>query len=462
MYVSPAYRGVVNAENTRIAITEDNLTYQSSFNKDRMDGTGPSGYVIDKSKMQMVAIQYTWYGAGFIDWGMRTMDGQMIWSHRLKNNNVNTEAFMRSGNLPARYKTANNTAYVRLATALVANETGNINLGSTTGFPTANVTYPATVLVAGIGSELDELVTYSAGPFAANGNICGLSRGAVYSTFNLGAVRSQSVGVQGVGTGTTHAVNSAVRLYSVTASPDLNHWGSAVILDGGFTKDRSYQFTYNVANTNILGTQVQTVFMMRLAPSISNAITGDLGAKDVINRAQLLLQNMYVNISDSAATLKPRFLLQAILNPTNILSANFASLNQRFNARDTGGQSATPAGSGGFNQPSFTQFVANVYPSTAHPTTMWGVNSILFDQSPRGHHNGLPYAQGGEQLFSIPVSAQNSGFIDLSNIKEIGGAMLPGTGFYPNGNEIVAFNIVPAQGAQANVDIQITYVESQA
>jgi hypothetical protein len=93
---------------------------------------------------------------------------------------------------------------------------------------------------------------------------------------------------------------------------------------------------------------------------------------------------------------------------------------------------------------------------------MWGVNSILFDQSPRGHHNGLPYAQGGEQLFSIPVSAQNSGFIDLSNIKEIGGAMLPGTGFYPNGNEIVAFNIVPAQGAQANVDIQITYVESQA
>ena len=462
MYVSPAYRGIVNAENTRIAITDDILTYQANFNKDKLDGTGPSGYVIDKSKMQMVAIQYTWYGAGFIDWGMRTMDGQMVWAHRLKNNNVNTEAFMRSGNLPARYKTANNTAFVRLATALVANETGNINLGSITGFPTANVSYPATVLVAGTGSEFDELVTYTAGPFAANGNISGLTRGAVYSAFNLGAIRSQSLGVQGVGVGTTHQVNSSVRLYSITASPDLNHWGSAVILDGGFTKDRSYQFTYNVANTNILGTQVQTVFMMRLAPSITNAITGDLGAKDVINRAQLLLQNMYVNISDSAATLKPRFLLQAILNPTNILSANFAPLNQRFNSPTTGGQSATPAGSGGFNQPSFTQFVSNVYPSTAHPVSMWGVNNILFDQSPRGHHNGLPYAQGGEQLFSIPVSAQNSGFIDLSNIKEIGGAMLPGTGFYPNGNEIVAFNIVPAQGAQANVDIQITYVESQA
>lgn len=462
LYITPAYRGIINAENAKVSVTDDFIVYQSNFNKDKMDGTGPSGYVIDKSKMQMVAIQYTWYGAGFIDWGMRTTDGQMIWAHRTKNNNVNNEAYMRSGNLPARYKTANNTAYTRLATALVANETGNINLGSTTGFPTANVTYPATVLVAGISSDVDELVTYTAGPFTGNGNICGLTRGAVYSAFNLGALRSQSMGVAGVGVGTAHQINSAVRLYSVTASPDLNHWGSAVILDGGFTKDRSYQFTYNVANTNVLGTSVQTIFMMRLAPSITNAITGDLGSKDVINRAQLLLQNMYVNISDSAATLKPRFLLQAILNPTNILSANWAPLNQRFNAPNTGGQSATPAGSGGFNQPSFTQFVANVYPSTAHPTTMWGVNSVLFDQSPRGHHNGQPYAQGGEQLFSIPVSAQNSGFIDLSNIKEIGGASIPGAGFYPNGNEIVAFNIVPAQGAQANVDIQITYVESQA
>lgn len=462
LYVTPAYRGVINAENARMSVVDEFLVPQDQFNKDRLDGTGPSGYVIDKTKMQMVAIQYTWYGAGFIDWGLRTTDGQMIWAHRTKNNNVNDEAYMRSGNLPARYKTANNTAYTRLATALVANETGNITLGSIVGFPTANVTYPATVLVSGQGSEVDELVTYTAGPFAANGNISGLTRGASVTNFNLGAIRSMTMGVAGVGVGTVHSVNTSVRLFSVTASPDLNHWGSAVILDGGFTKDRSYQFTYNIANTNVLGTQVQTLFMMRLAPSITNAITGDLGAKDVINRAQLLLQNLYVNISDTSATLKPRFLIQAVLNPTNILSANWAPLNQRFNAPTTGGQSATPAGTGGFNQPSFTQFVSNVYPSTAHPTSMWGVNTISWDTRASGQHNGLPYAQGGEQLFSIPVSAQNSGFIDLSNIKEIGGAVLPGTGFYPNGNEVVAFNIVPAQGAQANVDIQVTYVESQA
>jgi len=451
MYITPTYRGSINAADARMSVIDTLAIPQEQFNLDKLDGTGPSGYVLDKTKMQMVAIQYTWYGAGFIDWGLRTTDGKMIWAHRVKNNNVNDEAFMRSGNLPARYMSSNRTnAISRLALPLVSTETGNISLANIIDFPVASASIPATVLVN------DELITYTAGPFAGNGNICGLTRSAVISSYNLGAIRSMSMGLNPQGTGASHGVASTVRLFSITASPDLNHWGSAVILDGRFDVDRTYQFTYNLANLNVLGTQVQTLFMMRLAPAITNAVTGELGSKDLINRAQLLLQNMFVNIADTAATLKPRFLLQAVLNPTNIISANWQPLNVRFN--QPGGTLQT----GGFNQPSFTQFVANVYPATDKPTNLWGVNSVVFDLSPRGHHNGLPYAQGGEQLFSIPVSATNSGFIDLRNVKEIGGAVLPGTGFYPNGNEIVAFNIVPAQGSQANVDIQVTYIESQA
>jgi hypothetical protein len=452
MYITPTYRGSVNAAEARMSVIDTLNVPQSQFNLDRLDGTGPSGYVLDKSKMQMVAIQYTWYGAGFIDWGMRATDGKLIWAHRVKNNNVNDEAFMRSGNLPARYMSSNRTnAIARLALPLVGNETGNISLTSAhADFPQATASQPVSVIVN------DEIITYAAGPFTANGNICTLTRSAVISNYNLGQIRSMSMGLNPQGTGASHSETSTCRLFSITASPDLNHWGSAVILDGRFDVDRTYQFTYNLANLNVLGTQVQTLLMMRLAPAITNAVTGELGSKDLINRAQLLLQNMFVNIADTAATLKPRFLLQAVLNPTNIISANWQPLNVRFN--QPGGTLQT----GGFNQPSFTQFVANVYPATDKPTNLWGVNSVVFDLSPRGHHNGLPYAQGGEQLFSIPLSATNSGFIDLRNVKEIGGAVLPGTGFFPNGNEIVAFNIVPAQGSQANIDIQVTYIESQA
>ena len=41
-----------------------------------MDGTGPSGYNLDLSKMQMYYIDYSWYGAGFVRWGLITCDNK--------------------------------------------------------------------------------------------------------------------------------------------------------------------------------------------------------------------------------------------------------------------------------------------------------------------------------------------------------------------------------------------------
>jgi len=49
-------------------------------------------------------MDYSWYGAGFIRWGFRALDGDVIYAHKIPNNNQNTEAYMRSGNLPARYE----------------------------------------------------------------------------------------------------------------------------------------------------------------------------------------------------------------------------------------------------------------------------------------------------------------------------------------------------------------------
>ena len=49
-------------------------------------------------------MDYSWYGAGFIRWGFRGEDGDVIYVHKIPNNNFNTDAYMRSGNLPARYE----------------------------------------------------------------------------------------------------------------------------------------------------------------------------------------------------------------------------------------------------------------------------------------------------------------------------------------------------------------------
>ncbi len=461
MYVTPSYRGTVNSVGIGWSMIRETRTRSANFNLDRLDGTGPSGYSIDLSKMQMVAIQYTWYGAGFIDWGMRTTDGKMIWAHRAKNNNLNDEGYMRSGNLPARYQAVNRGVVSVLTTALDAAETANITVAEIDEFPVASTDYPRTILV---NNELITYTTkYSFTYLTGNtqGNLGGLTRAAEYTPVILGEARS----LRGEAA-STHNSGSPVISFGTTASPDLNHWGSAVILDGDFDVDRTYSFTYAVNSAWVSAPvgQPQTLFMIRLAPTLGSGVPGDLGVRDLLNRAQLLLQNCYINFDGTAN----RAILQGIVNPINIEWANWQNINQASQ------QFA----------PSFSQFVSNVSPTLGN--IAGGPNSHMTNirwghiQNPTppitGFASGtgtvvLPFAYGGEQLFSIPVSGTNSGFVDLSRVKEIGGAIFPGNTVYPNGPEVIAFNIIPlikngaavaAFAGDFRVDLQLTWIESQA
>ena len=463
MYITPRYIGAQNAVNIPYSVVREVRTRSANFNLDRLDGSGPSGYVINLSKMQMVAIQYTWYGAGFIDWGMRTTDGQMIWAHRLKNNNVNDEGYMRSGNLPARYQAVNRGAVTQLTVALTATEVANIQVAEIDEFPEVSTTYPGIVLVG------DELIRYTAKHRFTHitgntqGNLGGLTRVARYAPVVLGAQRD----LTGISTAQAAAVGAPVIQFDCSASPDLNHWGSAVILDGDFDIDRTYSFTYSLNGAWVSASigQPQTLFMIRLAPSLGSGVPGDLGIRDTLNRAQLLLQNCYINFSATDA----RALLVGVVNPINIDFAAWQPINQAAN------QFA----------PSFSQFVANVS-SQLGGNVSAGTNSqtsqirwapvlnppVLANNTVTGSGvQIIPYAYGGEQLFSIPVSGTNSGFIDLSRVKEIGGAIFPGNQVYPNGPEVVAFNIIPVRKVGADgaafrgdfaVDFQLTWIESQA
>jgi hypothetical protein len=103
MVVFPDYRGP-DADNVSVTKTVETPWAQSEWNIDRCDGTGKTGYNLDFTKMQMFYMDYSWYGAGFIRWGFRALDGNVIYAHKIPNNNQNTEAYMRSGNLPSRYE----------------------------------------------------------------------------------------------------------------------------------------------------------------------------------------------------------------------------------------------------------------------------------------------------------------------------------------------------------------------
>jgi len=123
--IFPEYRGVTD-NNVTITKTNEIVWPQSEWNIDRCDGNGGSGYNLDVTKMQMFYIDYSWYGAGFVRWGFRATDGDIIYAHKIPNNNFNTEAYMRSGNLPARYE-VNTFAPYTIATTTIAN-TGVTNI----------------------------------------------------------------------------------------------------------------------------------------------------------------------------------------------------------------------------------------------------------------------------------------------------------------------------------------------
>ena len=292
--VTPDYRGVNTALGAKVCLVSDKKVRQADFNLDRMDGTGPSGYALEISKMQMIGIEYSWYGAGFIDFMVRGADGNFVYAHRMRNSNINTEAFMRSGNLPVRYEVTNEGAMGKLSTAVAIADT-TLNLDDVDFFPNAGTLFIN-----------NELITYT-GRDESNNTLTGCTRAAGLTNFQAGAARTYTAGPAAI-----HAASVGVVLVSNTTTPLISHWGSAFITDGGFDEDRGYIFSY-AEQAITVGTTKQTAFMIRLAPSVSNAIVGDLGERELLNRAQLLLTGLEITSETSTGGI----VVEGVLNPQN-------------------------------------------------------------------------------------------------------------------------------------------------
>ena len=136
MVIFPDYRGP-SANFVPVTKTVETEWNQSDWNIDRCDGTGKTGYTLDTTKMQMFYMDYSWYGAGFVRWGFRALNGDVIYAHKIPNNNQNTEAYMRSGNLPARYE-VNTIPPATAATRTISNSDTTIYVADApTHFPSS-------------------------------------------------------------------------------------------------------------------------------------------------------------------------------------------------------------------------------------------------------------------------------------------------------------------------------------
>ena len=366
MTITPAYRGSSNLTKGVVSKTIDTRVAQSSWNIDRCDGTGPSGFILDANKMQMYYMDYSWYGAGYIRWGFRAADGNIVYCHKILNNNVNTEAWMRSGNLPARYETNTISKYT-LTTATIGSGDSTITVESTADFPSSGT------LMVRNGTQTEYVNYTSKSTSTFSGVTRGQAGGSISCTHTAGSnvvTVSSTTGVQigqyiscpslGIFPHGTYVVsfiaNTSITLsraaqssatttivfaplgqtaqtftYSATAptvvqlhaplvASTINHWGTSVMMDGRFDDDKSFVFTRGMTSTISIATGVNNALMaLRIAPQVTNGSAASvLGSRDIINRMQMVLRSLGV-LSNG------QFLVTLVLNGTPSTAATWVT-----------------------------------------------------------------------------------------------------------------------------------------
>lgn len=115
--------------------SSDNYVAQSSWNVDKMDGTGPSGQTLDPTKGNVYKIQYQWLGFGQIQFFIENSNaGTFQLVHKITYSNLNTTTTLLNPSLPLFAKTTNTSNNTNIVIkipsmfAAVQGDTGNLGL----------------------------------------------------------------------------------------------------------------------------------------------------------------------------------------------------------------------------------------------------------------------------------------------------------------------------------------------
>jgi hypothetical protein len=508
---------------------------------------------------------------------MRGDDGNYKFVHRLRNNNLNNEGWMRTGNMPVRYEVQNEgprsytvgsvnmsssdtvmtifdssffpvpatgtttTVYIdneivtytnktnAFATATVLSSGGttynqvilsnttNMVVGqpivftNTQGLNLGNIISGNTYYILSVGTFTGTIsgVSYTSAPAVTvsttvSGTILTQANAIATTPYNglmttcalLGCTRAQSttLWVTGgyrtftAGSATAHVVGTGVVQIAPTASPVVSHWGAAFVQDGGFDTDRSYIFSYQSPNITVT-TKKTCAFAVRQAPSVSNALTGDLGIRELINRASFLLQGLEITAGSGGTN--AALIIEGVINPSNyptdLTKIPFYSLNSTTLPTGQPSFSQIAPGAGitfansatnittvtntGINAIGGTAFTVNntngirVGDDVYVPTVTAAFFAITQVKSINGSTITLTQgvasavntgtviyfsrntaAQPGETVFSFVGSPANKDSLDLSNLKELTNTPIGGRGTYPNGPDVLFINVYITQG----------------
>ena len=218
---------------------------------------------------------------------------------------------------------------------------------------------------------------------------------------------------------------TVVELAYPTFAPALSHWGTSVIMDGNFDDDKSLLFTYGqTVSSSLAVNQTKALFSIRVSPSVDNGIPAAFGARELVNRMQLVLRTLGISANTTSGVM-------------NIL------IRANLNGQPTGSPVA------------WTNAVGNVASA---------VNSSLAQIADYGGLN--VQVTGGETTGGFFVDG--TGTLDIALVRDLGNSILGGggatsdIGIYPDGPDVLTFTATNLGLQAVNIFSRLSWTEAQA
>jgi hypothetical protein len=400
MIISPAYRGSTEIGGVTIAKTVDYRIPQSSWNLDPCDGTGPSAFNYDPTKMNMIYMDWHWYGAGNVRFGFKNRKGEIFYAHKLVHSNVVTSAFFRSGNLPLRYQVTNGPTGAAGGSAPFLLHWGTSAIMDGRFDDDRGFTFCVNNVRKTVGQISLATTVSGSTVFDPTDNSLTIAGTGDFTSISYGTAESSKTGPVQIGAillVTGSVSNNGLYTISGVQNKKLFLTGKQVISE-------------TIASPTLQIGRLVTLANLRQAPGVENSQAGTFGGRDLLNRMQLLPIGLDV-INDNASTVEIR------ANPTLV------------------GQKWQPVGSGSLAQ----------YDASA--TDIIG-GEIVFASSTQD-----PAVNG---KFSVST-------FDLRQVRELNNSILGGDRTWPDGPDTysVVVKTNPAT-ASTTADVTFRWIEQQS
>ena len=235
-------------------VVTESVVNQSAWNVDKMDGTGPSGVVLDITKAQILFMDIEWLGEGTVRLGF-IIDGSFILCHRFNHANLITSTYITTASLPLRYEITNRgvtalSSTLKQVCSSVISEGGYELRGAQQAIGTP-ITAPSTFLAAGTYYPMNAIrlkaATLDAVVILTAASILGLGNGKNYAWRIL-----QGATVVG-GSWLPASANSAVE-YNLTGTSST---GGRVLAQGYINSSNQASPSVNILKEALFASQLE-------------------------------------------------------------------------------------------------------------------------------------------------------------------------------------------------------------